>query len=121
MSRGPVPDAETQGLGVRYRIPRLWVSESGTVRGANPVRSGLGSGIKILIKRITVYKLFWHLMTVKSVGNLLTDAILTGALTLAVTRDRAMSTCKARDNRYRFLGITRNDHCKKSILILFFI
>ena len=48
------------------------------------MRSGSGSGTKI--NKTTVYKLFWQLMAI--VGNLMfTDAILTGALTLAITRD----------------------------------
>ena len=47
VSRCQVPDSEAQGHGVRYRTPRLCVSESGTGRRANTVRSGSGSGSKI--------------------------------------------------------------------------
>ena len=30
LARRPVPDSETQSLGIRYRTPRPWVLESGT-------------------------------------------------------------------------------------------
>ena len=72
-SRRPVPDPETLSLGVRYRT-RNQASEE-----------WLGVRHLDINKKNTVCKLFWHLLTVKSVGNLFTDAILTGTLTLAIT------------------------------------